>query len=103
MATDHRWGRALGWFVLGATLGVLTASLVLRKAGEQPHARSSEHATDLARRAHELATEAQGLASEWFDKSRDLVEEQTQRLKSAFEAGREAMREELRRTSTTRG
>ena len=42
--------------------------------------------------AQQFATEAQGRAGDWFDKSRELFEEQTQRLMSAFEAGKEAMR-----------
>jgi hypothetical protein len=32
-----------------------------------------------------------------MDKSRDLFEEQTQRLMTAFEAGKDAMREEMRK------
>src|SRR5437870_5170885 len=39
-------------------------------------------------------------AGEWLDKSREIFEEQTQRLMSAFEAGRDAMREEIRRGSS---
>ena len=39
-------------------------------------------------------------AGEWIDKSREVFEEQTQRLMSAFEAGKDAMREEIRRGST---
>ena len=53
------------------------------------------------RRAQDLANEAQGRAGEWLDKSRELFEEQTQRLMNAFEAGRDAMREEIRRSSST--
>src|SRR5260370_1043481 len=54
----------------------------------------------LGRRAEEFANEAQGRAGEWLDKSREIFEEQTQRLMSAFEAGRDAMREEIRRGSS---
>ena len=32
-----------------------------------------------------------------MDKSRELFEEQTQRLMTAFEAGRDAMRDEMRK------
>ena len=54
----------------------------------------------LARRAQELANDAQGRAGEWMDKSRELFEEQTQRLMTAFEAGRDAMRDEMRKDPT---
>ncbi|MBI2014743.1 MAG: hypothetical protein HYS77_04275, partial [Candidatus Rokubacteria bacterium] len=55
---------------------------------------------EVARRAQELASEAQGRAGDWLDKSRELFEEQTQRLMNAFEAGKDAMREEIRRGSS---
>ena len=58
----------------------------------------AEHGGDFARRAQEAANEAQGRAGEWLDKSRELFEEQTQRLMTAFEAGKDAMREEMRKT-----
>jgi hypothetical protein len=41
--------------------------------------------------------EAQGRAGEWLDRSREIFEEQTQRLMGAFEDGRDALREELRK------
>jgi hypothetical protein len=50
-----------------------------------------------------VANDAQGRAGNWLDKSRELFEEQTQRLMSAFEAGRDAMREEIRRGSGQNG
>ena len=43
---------------------------------------------------------AQGRAGEWIDKSREIFEEQTERLMGAFEAGKDAMREEIRRGSS---
>ena len=59
--------------------------------------RRGERGTEWARRAQELAAEAQNRAGDWIEKGRDRMEEQTQRLAAAFEAGREAMRDELRR------
>src|SRR5438105_5041612 len=60
----------------------------------------TEDVRELARKAQELATDAQGRAGEWLDKSRELFEEQTQRLMTAFEAGKDAMREEMRKGPT---
>ena len=37
---------------------------------------------------------------ELLDKSRELFEEQTQRLMGAFEAGKDAMREEMKKGPT---
>ena len=93
----------LGWFLFGAMLGAATAVLLTPKTGAQARELLSEHSGDVARRAQEFASEAQGRAGEWLDKSRELFEEQTQRLMSAFEAGRDAMREEIRRGSGQNG
>jgi gas vesicle protein len=89
----------LGWFFLGAALGAAAALLLTPKTGPQARDLLREQGGDVARRAQEFATEAQGRAGEWLDKSRELFEEQTQRLMSAFEAGKDAMREEIRKGS----
>ncbi|HKB26385.1 MAG TPA: YtxH domain-containing protein [Methylomirabilota bacterium] len=101
--SDERKGDAagyLGWFFLGAALGAAAAVLLTPKTGQQARELLREQGGEVARRAQEFATEAQGRAGEWLDKSRELFEEQTQRLMSAFEAGKDAMREEIRKGST---
>ena len=100
MATERggSGGAYLGWFLLGATLGGLTALLLTPRSGEENRHALSDRSSELARRAQALAVEAQGRAAEWLDKSRELFEEQTKRLRGAFEAGREAMRDEMRKS-----
>ncbi len=87
MATERSGsaGGYLGWFLLGATLGGLAGLLLTPRTGEDNRSYLSDR------------------AGEWLDKSRELFEEQTQRLMGAFEAGREAMREEMRKTPPTLG
>jgi gas vesicle protein len=105
-------GGYLGWFLFGVTVGAIAAFLVTPKTGRQARdllvergaevaKRAQEVADEAQRRAQQLATDAQGRASEWLDKSREILEEQTQRLVTAFEAGREAMRDEIRKWTTT--
>jgi gas vesicle protein len=88
----------LGWFFLGGLLGAAAALLITPKTGREAREMLAERSNEVARRAQELATDAQGRAGEWFDKSRELFEEQTQRLMAAFEAGKDAMREEISKT-----
>ena len=88
----------LGWFFLGGVIGAVAALLVAPKTGRETREILSERSNEVAKRAQALATDAQGRAGEWFDKSRELFEEQTQRLMTAFEAGKDAMREEIRKT-----
>ncbi len=87
----------LGWFLFGAAVGAVAAILGAPRTGRETRELLAERGSEWARRAQELATEAQGRAGEWLDKGRDLFEEQTQRLGTAFEAGRDAMREEMRK------
>ncbi len=89
----------LGWFLFGTAVGAAAALLLAPKTGEETREILSEKSSELARRAQAFATEAQDRAGDWLDKSRELFEEQTQRLMSAFEAGKDAMREEVRRGS----
>jgi gas vesicle protein len=88
----------LGWFFLGGVLGAAAALLMAPKTGRETRELLAERSNEVARRAQEMATDAQGRAGEWFDKSRELFEEQTQRLMTAFEAGKDAMRDEIRKT-----
>jgi gas vesicle protein len=91
----------LGWFFLGGVIGAAAALLVAPKVGRETREMLAERSSEIARRAQEFATEAQGRAGEWLDKSRELFEEQTQRLMTAFEAGKDAMREEIRSKGTS--
>ncbi|PYM99448.1 MAG: hypothetical protein DME07_19555 [Candidatus Rokuibacteriota bacterium] len=97
--SDERGDAAgyMGWFLFGAALGAAAALLLTPKTGAQARELLLERGGDVAKRAQDFASHAQGHAGELLDKSRELFEEQTQRLMSAFEAGRDAMREEIRR------
>lgn len=88
----------LGWFFLGGVIGAAAALLLAPKSGRETRDLLLDRGGDVAKRAQALVTEAQGRAGEWLDKSREVFEEQTQRLLSAFEAGRDAMREEMRKS-----
>jgi len=88
----------LGWFLFGSAIGAVAALLLTPKTGQEARDILSEKSNEWARRAQEAATDAQGRAGQWLDKSRELFEEQTQRLLGAFEAGRDAVREEARKS-----
>ena len=101
MADDRNdTGGYLGWFLLGGLIGAASALLLAPKTGREIRDQLLERGNEFARRAQEVANDAQGRAGDWLDKSRELFEEQTQRLMSAFEAGKDAMREEIRKANT---
>lgn len=91
----------LGWFLFGAVLGAAVVFLTTPRSGRETRDLLSERSGEVAKRAQEWAGEAQSHAGEWLDKSREMFEEQTQRLMNAFEAGKEAMRDEIRKWSTS--
>jgi gas vesicle protein len=99
MASDRNDAAGyLGWFFLGGMIGAAAALLMAPKTGRETRELLGVRGNEFAKRAQEMATDAQGRAGEWFDKSRELFEEQTQRLMTAFEAGKDAMRDEIRKT-----
>ena len=101
MASErHDAAGYLGWFFLGSVIGAAAALLLTPRTGRETRDLLAEHGGEFARRAQEMANDAQGRAGEWLDKSRELFEEQTQRLMTAFEAGRDAMRDEMRKGPT---
>ena len=87
----------LGWFFLGGRDRGGGRAAAGPAHGTRDARAPAERGGEFARRAQELASEAQGRAGEWLDKSRELFEEQTQRLMTAFEAGKDAMRDEMRK------
>ena len=85
----------LGWFFLGAIAGAAAALLLTPKTGQEARELLAEHGGEAWRKAQEKAGDVQGKAGDLFDKGREYFEEQTQRLISAFEAGKSAMKEEM--------
>ena len=67
------------------------------KTGRETRELLAEHSGDLFKRAQDVAGQAQDRAGDLFDKGREYFEEQAQRLTSAFEAGRSAMKDEITR------
>lgn len=89
-------GGYLGWFFFGAAMGAVVTLLTTPRTGRET--RDLLRSSNVAQRAQEWAGNHAG---DWLDKSREMFEEQTQRLMGALEAGKEAMREEIRKWSTS--
>jgi gas vesicle protein len=89
----------LGWFFLGALVGAGAALLLTPRTGRETRDLLKDKGEELARRAGEFTSETQVKAGDLFEKGRELFEEQTQRLVSAFEAGKAAMKEEITKGS----
>jgi gas vesicle protein len=86
----------IGWFFLGAVAGAAAALLIAPKSGRETRDLLAEHGEEVLNKARGAAGEAKVKAGDLFEKGRDYFEEQTNRLITAFEAGKSAMREEIR-------
>lgn len=87
----------LGWFFLGAIVGGAAALLLAPKTGRETRELLVEQGGEAWRLAQQKAGDVQVRAGDLFDKGREYFEEQAQRLTSAFEAGRSAMKDEITR------
>jgi gas vesicle protein len=85
----------LGWFFLGAIAGAATALLLTPKTGKETRELLAEHGEEILNRAKAASGDARVKAGDLFEKGREYLEEQSNRLVSAFEAGRAAMRDEM--------
>jgi gas vesicle protein len=86
----------IGWFFLGAVAGAAAALLIAPKSGRETRDLLAEHGEEVLNKARGAAGEAKVKAGDLFGKGREYFEEQTNRLITAFEAGKSAMREEIR-------
>lgn len=97
MADDRGTDAAgyLGWFFLGAVAGAVAALLMAPRTGAETRDLLTERGEEAWKKAQQAAGEAKVRADDLFDRGREYFEGQSQRLLSAFEAGRAAMKDEM--------
>ena len=109
---DGDAGARLTYFAIGATVGAVVALLFAPKSGRELRQdvadatrkgvdRARETGTQLSARAGEYYETAASRAGELASGARDAVARRGERFTSAIEAGREAYREEKRRTESS--
>jgi gas vesicle protein len=90
---SDRESNSLVWFLAGLGLGALAGVLYAPRAGNETRdvlrARAEEGRDYMRSRARE----ARGQASEWVDRGRDVVNQQKDQFRAAYEAGRQAYQE----------
>jgi gas vesicle protein len=90
-------------FLLGAAAGAAAALLLTPRSGRETREliadRGNEMGEGVVRKAQDLAADVQSHAATWLDRGRDVLEAETRRLRDAIDAGREAMSDEIRRST----
>ncbi len=94
---DDRDGGSLSAFLFGAVVGAGLALLLAPRTGKETRELLKEKGEEFTKRAKESMGESRERADDFIQKGREFVEAQSERLVSAFEAGKEAMREEFAR------
>jgi gas vesicle protein len=96
--SDHD-GSGFAWFLaglgVGAAIGILYAPQSGSETREALRARAEEGRDYVKTRARDVRSQA----SEWVDKGRDVVGQQKDQFKAAYEAGRQAYQEATSETA----
>jgi len=94
MSEESNSAEKILFLMLGAVLGAATALLMAPRSGVETRkliaSKARESAEVVATRTKTVA----GRTSEYVDRGKDLLQQQRDSLSAAFEAGRQAYREE---------
>jgi gas vesicle protein len=91
MARDD--GNGFLWFLTGLGIGAAIGVLYAPKSGAETRDMILQKAEEGRNYAREGAEKARSQANEWVAKGKDVVSQQKEQFRSAYEAGRQAYRE----------
>lgn len=86
-------GNSLVWFLAGLGLGALVGVLYAPRAGSETREALRARAEEGKEFMKNRARDAREQASDWVDRSRDVVGQQKDQFRAAYEAGRQAYHE----------
>jgi gas vesicle protein len=81
------------WFLAGLGIGAAVGVLYAPKAGRETREDLLRAAEDGREVVRDRARQYRNQAGEWVDRGKDVVSQQKEQFRSAFEAGRQAYRE----------
>ncbi|MGA7909153.1 MAG: YtxH domain-containing protein [Candidatus Sulfotelmatobacter sp.] len=94
-----REGNSFVWFLAGLGLGALVGVLYAPRSGTETRESLRARAEEGREYVRSRAREARDQASDWMDRGRDVVGQQKEQFRAAYEAGRQAYREATTETA----
>jgi gas vesicle protein len=96
--SDHD-GASFGWFLAGLGLGALAGVLYAPRSGSETREALRARAEEGREYVRTRTREAKEQAAQWADKGRDVVTQQKEQFRAAYEAGRQAYHEATTETT----
>jgi gas vesicle protein len=100
MSDDTRAGEKALYFILGAAMGAVTALLFAPQSGEETRrmiaSRAREGADYLSTKTRDVTEKTSGI----IDRGKEVLQQQRDQLTAAFEAGKQAYKDEKEKAKT---
>ncbi|HWW16133.1 MAG TPA: YtxH domain-containing protein [Candidatus Dormibacteraeota bacterium] len=90
---SDREGNSFVWFLAGLGLGAVVGVLYAPRSGNETREALRARAEEGRDYMRNRARVARDQASEWVDRGRDVVNQQKDQFRAAYEAGRQAYQE----------
>jgi len=91
--SENNSNNSFVWFLAGMGLGALAGVLYAPRSGSETRDVLRSRAEEGRDYVRTRAREARGQASEWVDRGREVVNQQKDQFRAAYEAGRQAYQE----------
>lgn len=88
-----RDGGSFLWFLAGLGVGAVVGVLYAPRSGDETREVLRSKAQEGGDRVRQQARRAREQASDWVDRGGDVLNQQKERFRSAYEAGRQAYQE----------
>jgi gas vesicle protein len=99
---SDRDGNSFVWFLAGLGLGALAGVLYAPRSGSETREALRARAEEGREYVRNRAREARDQAAEWADRGREVVNQQKEQFRAAYEAGRQAYRDATTETGSTK-
>ncbi len=88
-----RDGSSFLWFLAGLGVGAVVGVLYAPRSGDETRDVIRAKAQEGSARAREQVRRAREQAGDWVDRGRDVLSQQKEQLRNAYEAGKQAYKE----------